>query len=124
MKGGAVDFFTKPVDQHELLAAVSRGLQVDAEQRRVRSVTDTLKTRFARLTPRERQVLGLVVTGMLNKQIAGQLGTCERTIKVHRARTMRKMEAGSVAELVRMAEWLGVPATLPPSIASSSRRAG
>ena len=61
---------------------------------------------------------------MLNKQIAGQLGTCERTIKVHRARTMRKMEAGSVAELVRMAEWLGVPAAAPRSVFAAGQRAG
>lgn len=107
MKVGAVDFLTKPIDEDELLAAVQRGLTLDAETRQLKNVMNALIQRLGRLTPRERQVFALVVTGMLNKQIAGQLGTCERTIKVHRARIMKKMEAGSVAELVRMAVKLG-----------------
>ena len=107
MKIGAVDFLTKPIDESELLSAVQRGLSLDAELRQFKSLMSMLTTRLQRLTPRERQVFALVVTGMLNKQIAGQLGTCERTIKVHRARIMKKMEAGSVAELVRMAVSLG-----------------
>jgi len=107
MKVGAVDFLTKPIDEEELLSAVDRGLSLDVELRRVDAVLSSLKGRLGRLTPRERQVFALVVTGLLNKQIAGRLGTCERTIKVHRARIMKKMEAGSVAELVRMAVRLG-----------------
>jgi len=118
MKIGAVDFLTKPIDEEELLAAVERGLTLDAEMRRVDAVMTVLTTRQGRLTPRENQVFALVVTGMLNKQIAGRLGTCERTIKVHRARIMKKMEAGSVADLVRMADRLG----LPPAAASPVRR--
>lgn len=113
MKIGAVDFLTKPIDEEELLAAVERGLALDAEMRRVDALMNTLTTRQDRLTPRENQVFGLVVTGMLNKQIAGRLGTCERTIKVHRARIMKKMEAASVADLVRMADRLGLSATQP-----------
>ena len=120
MKIGAVDFLTKPIDEEELLAAVERGLTLDAEMRRVDAVMTVLTTRQGRLTPRENQVFALVVTGMLNKQIAGRLGTCERTIKVHRARIMKKMEAGSVADLVRMADRLG----LPPAAASPVRRVG
>jgi FixJ family two-component response regulator len=112
MKIGAVDFLTKPIDEQELLSAVDRGLALDVEFRRVDAVMNSLKGRLGRLTPRERQVFSLVVTGLLNKQIAGRLGTCERTIKVHRARIMKKMEAGSVAELVRMAVRLG-PAVEP-----------
>ena len=117
MKIGAVDFLQKPIDEAELLAAVQRGVALDAELRRVGALVGALTTRVDRLTPRERQVFRLVVTGMLNKQIAGRLGTCERTIKVHRARIMRKMEAGSVAELVRMADRLGVlESPLPPAV--------
>jgi FixJ family two-component response regulator len=107
MKIGAVDFLTKPIDEGELLSAVDRGLALDVEFRKADAVMASLRTRLGRLTPRERQVFALVVTGLLNKQIAGRLGTCERTIKVHRARIMKKMEAGSVAELVRMAVRLG-----------------
>lgn len=107
MKVGAVDFLTKPIDEQELLTAVDRGLSIDVECRKIDAVMTSLNGRLGRLTPRERQVFALVVTGLLNKQIAGRLGTCERTIKVHRARIMKKMEAGSVAELVRMAVRLG-----------------
>jgi FixJ family two-component response regulator len=120
MKIGAIDFLTKPIDEEELLAAVERGLTLDAEMARVDALMGVLKTRQGRLTPRENQVFSLVVTGMLNKQIAGRLGTCERTIKVHRARIMKKMEAGSVADLVRMADRLGVP----PTAARSSEARG
>ena len=107
MKIGAVDFLTKPIDEEQLLSAVDHGLSLDVESHRVDAVMNSLTARLGRLTPRERQVFALVVTGLLNKQIAGRLGTCERTIKVHRARIMKKMEAGSVAELVRMAVRLG-----------------
>jgi FixJ family two-component response regulator len=124
MKVGAVDFLTKPIDEQELLSAVQRGLSLDAELRRANAVMGSLQARLGRLTPRERQVFALVVTGMLNKQIAGRLGTCERTIKVHRARIMRKMEATSVAELVRMAVRLGpvVDATGVPTSGKGTLR--
>ncbi len=116
MKVGAVDFLTKPINPDHLLAAVEAAIQLDATQRRARADRGALDHRLARLTPRERQVMGLVATGLLNKQIAGRLGTCERTIKAHRARVMQKMEAGSVAELVRMADRLGVPELLTAAV--------
>jgi FixJ family two-component response regulator len=115
MKQGAVDFLTKPIDEAELLAAVGRALSLDEERGQAEAALAVLEERQARLTPRERQVLGLVVTGMLNKQIAGRLGASERTIKAHRARVMQKMQAGSVAELVRMADRLGVVAPQSPA---------
>ncbi|HUK21830.1 MAG TPA: response regulator transcription factor [Gemmatimonadales bacterium] len=127
MKVGAVDFLTKPIDDRALLGAVERGLALDAERQRTTAVVNELKTRLGRLTPREREVLALVVTGMLNKQIAGRLGTCERTIKVHRARVMKKMQAGSVAELVRMADLVNIgsaPIALAHSPAAGSSRVG
>jgi len=122
MKIGAVDFLTKPIDEDELLSAVERGLALDVDMQRLDALMTLLTTRQSRLTPRENQVFALVVTGMLNKQIAGRLGTCERTIKVHRARIMKKMEAGSVADLVRMADRLGLSAT-PPSPSETRRMA-
>jgi FixJ family two-component response regulator len=122
MKIGAVDFLTKPIDEDELLSAVERGLALDVDMQRLDALMTLLTTRQSRLTPRENQVFALVVTGMLNKQIAGRLGTCERTIKVHRARIMKKMEAGSVADLVRMADRLGLSAT-PPSPSENRRMA-
>jgi FixJ family two-component response regulator len=108
MKGGAVDFLTKPVDARELLGAIERGvaraLTVQREQAGATDMQDRLKT----LTAREVQVFALVVTGMLNKQIAAELGIVEKTVKVHRARVMEKMRAGSLAELVRLADRAGV----------------
>jgi FixJ family two-component response regulator len=106
MKGGAIDFLEKPVSNGELLAAVRRALEEHAERRGERALRDDLETRFAALTPRERDVFGLVVTGLLNKQVGAELGTAEKTIKVHRARVMQKMGAGSLVELVRMADRL------------------
>ena len=114
MKVGAVDFLTKPINPDQLLAAVEAAIQLDATRRRARADLGVLHQRLGRLTPRERQVMGLVATGLLNKQIAGRLGTCERTIKAHRARVMQKMEAGSVAELVRMADRVGVAERMSP----------
>jgi FixJ family two-component response regulator len=108
MKGGAVDFLTKPVDARELLGAIERGvaraLTVQREQAGATDIQGRLKT----LTAREVQVFALVVTGMLNKQIAAELGIVEKTVKVHRARVMEKMRAGSLAELVRLADRAGV----------------
>src|SRR5579863_7826108 len=108
MKGGAVEFLTKPFRKQELLDAVQEALRRDSEGRLQRSETSELKKRLGTLTPREYQVLALVVTGLLNKQIAGELGTTEETIKVHRGRVMRKMCAGSLADLVRMTEKLKI----------------
>ncbi|HET7362781.1 MAG TPA: response regulator [Burkholderiales bacterium] len=101
MKAGAVDFLTKPVDGEKLLAAVRAALAKDHAAREQRSEQASVTARLCTLTPREREVLAGVVAGKLNKQIAAELGTAEKTIKVHRARMMRKMEVGSLAELVR-----------------------
>ncbi len=111
MKEGAVDFLTKPFDDEELLGAIRRGLARDAETLKQWDGVRSVRERAARLTPREREVMDLVVTGMLNKQIAYDLGTSEKTIKVHRARVMEKMEAASVAELVRLVDRLRGTAT-------------
>jgi FixJ family two-component response regulator len=108
MKGGAVDFLTKPVDDVRLFAAVEQALQRDAEQRLERAIRDTIEQRLKMLTPRERQVMAHVIRGRLNKQIAADLGTGEKTVKVHRARVMSKMVARSVAELVQLAARVGV----------------
>jgi FixJ family two-component response regulator len=108
MKEGAVDFLTKPVDDARLFAAVEEALRRDAEQRLKRSVLKTIQQRLRGLTPRERQVLAQVVRGRLNKQIAAELGTGEKTIKVHRARVMSKMMVRSVAELVQLCAQVGV----------------
>jgi FixJ family two-component response regulator len=108
MKGGAVDFLEKPFRAAELLACVQRGLARSRQSRVERAERTTVERRFATLTPREQDVLRLVVTGLLNKQIAGELGIAEKTVKIHRGQVMQKMEAGSVAELVPMAQKLGL----------------
>lgn len=108
MKAGAVNFLTKPVDDHELLEAVEEALKVDASARALWSSRDSVSERLSTLTPRERQVFEKVVSGRLNKQIAAELGIVEKTIKVHRARMMRKMNAASIVELVHLASLLGV----------------
>lgn len=107
MKSGAVDFLTKPVHDEDLLRAVNYAFEKDRIERRSRAELDDIEQRLATLTPREREVLTHVVTGQLNKQIANDLGTVEKTIKVHRARVMEKMKVNSVAELVRLTERLG-----------------
>jgi FixJ family two-component response regulator len=109
MKAGAMEFLTKPFRKEPLCDAVREALARDGEDRKQRSETLELRNRFVTLTPRERQVLALVVTGLLNKQIAGELGTTDLTVKAHRGRVMRKMGAGSLADLVRMAEKLKIP---------------
>ena len=103
MKEGAVEFLTKPTRSRDLLAAIRAAIERDRAVQVARREVDTLRERYARLTAREREVMGLVVAGRLNKQIAGELATSERTIKFHRAHLMEKMEADSIAELVRMA---------------------
>jgi FixJ family two-component response regulator len=107
MKGGAVDFLQKPFDDRDLLDAVQRALQRSRAGRADQAERAKVEERLGRLTPREREVLALVVTGLLNKQIADKLGIAEKTIKVHRGRVMQKMEAGSVADLVRMTGRVG-----------------
>ena len=106
MKLGASEFLTKPFNDQELLDAVDQALARDRSHRKEQSEVSRLYARLDKLTRREREVMKLVVTGMLNKQIASELGTSEITIKVHRARVMRKMQAGSLAELVKITERL------------------
>jgi len=110
MKAGALEFLTKPFRDQDLLDAIQQALERDRGARQQRSETAKLRERFDSLTAREREVMGLVVSGLLNKQIAGELGTSEVTIKIHRSQVMKKMSAGSLAELVRMTEKLGIPA--------------
>jgi FixJ family two-component response regulator len=121
MKAGAIDFLEKPVEDALLLDAVRRALAFDADQRTRRSRDRLLSTRFASLTPREREVFRHVVAGRLNKQIAYDIGTCERTVKAHRARVMEKLHVRSVAELVHVADELEV-AMRPVPAQSASRR--
>ena len=114
MRNGAVDFLTKPVDEEDLVRAIETALQHDTVRRKAGRQREATESRLASLTPREREVLDHVMNGRLNKQIASDLGTAEKTVKVHRARAMEKMHVRSVAELVRMVErarfsmsWLG-----------------
>jgi FixJ family two-component response regulator len=106
MKAGAIEFLMKPFQKEELLAAIHHGIERDRVRRQERAAISVLQTRVKQLTPREREVMDLVVTGMINKEIGAQLGLSEVTIKIHRSRLMQKMEASSFAELVRMADKL------------------
>lgn len=108
MKAGAIDFLTKPVNDDDLVAAIARAEKQDAGTRRANAEKDSITARFAILTPREREVMTHVIAGRLNKQIAGDLGTVEKTIKVHRGRVMEKLGVRSVADLVRLAEKAGI----------------
>ena len=108
MKAGAIDFLTKPVDADDLLAAVSCALTRSAELRQERAERTAARARLNRLTPREFEVMQRVIAGMLNKQIADELGAAEKTIKIHRGRVMEKMSVISVAQLVRVAQMAGV----------------
>lgn len=108
IKGGAVDFLTKPVPGDVLLAAIAQALARDARQREVRTREREVLTRYERLTPREREVFAHLISGQLNKQVAFDLGTTERTIKAHRHSIMQKLEADSIADLIRVAGHLHI----------------
>ena len=112
MKRGAADFLTKPVDESDLLAAIRSAFEKGREIRKARADAAEIERRVATLTPREREVLEHIVAGERNKQVAGKLGTVEKTVKVHRARVMEKMQARSLAELVRLAGRAGIRGTL------------
>jgi FixJ family two-component response regulator len=109
MKAGAVEFLTKPFRDQDLLDAIQQALEHDRKARDQRAAIEDLRRRFASLTPREREVMARVVAGLLNKQIGAELGTSETTVKIHRHQVMEKMGAGSLPELVRMADRLGIP---------------
>src|ERR1700726_4883 len=108
MKAGAVEFLTKPFRDQDLLDAIQVGLERDRVRRQRQAETAMLRERFESLTPREREILPLVVSGLLNKQVAAEIGTTEATVKVHRSQLTRKMGADSLPELVRMAEKIGI----------------
>jgi RNA polymerase sigma factor (sigma-70 family) len=109
MKAGAVEFLTKPYRDQDLLDAIQEALERDRKAREQRAAMEELRSRFASLTPREREVMARVVAGLLNKQIGAELGTSETTVKIHRHQVMEKMGAGSLPELVRMADRLAIP---------------
>jgi FixJ family two-component response regulator len=109
MKAGAVEFLTKPFRDQDLLDAIQVGLERDRARRQRQAEVAKIRERFDSLTPRERAVLPLVVSGLLNKQVAAEIGTTEATVKVHRSQLMRKMDADSLPDLVRIAEKIGIP---------------
>ena len=111
MKAGAVNFLAKPFDDEAMLATVSEAVARDRKRRSERQDGDDIRARYATLTPREREVMALVTAGLMNKQVAGRLDLSEITVKIHRGNLMRKMQAQSLADLVRMAEGLGVRET-------------
>ena len=111
MKAGAVEFLTKPFRDQQLLDAVQLAIDKDRTAHAEKAELAALRRLYESLTPREREVMALVVSGLLNKQVAGELGTSEVTVKVHRGRVMEKMKAGSLAELVKLAVRLGLPGT-------------
>ena len=106
MKAGAIEFLTKPFQREELLAAVHQAFALDRDHRRHSAQLTGLQARYNQLTLREREVMALVTAGLLNKQIAGELGLSEITVKLHRRHALEKMQASSLADLVKMAEFL------------------
>ena len=108
MKAGAVEFLPKPFRDQDMLDAVQTGLEIDRDRRRHAADLSKLRVSFETLTPREQEIMGLVTAGLMNKQIAGEIGVSEVTVKLHRGNVMRKMGAKSLAELVRMADALGI----------------
>jgi FixJ family two-component response regulator len=115
MKAGAVEFLTKPFDDQELLKAIQEAVERDRHSRQQRAETGELRDRYRSLTAREQEVMLQVVSGLLNKQIAAELDITEFTVKIHRGRVMRKMRADSLADLVRMAENLGIHSPKRPA---------
>ena len=113
MKAGAVEFLTKPFRDQDLLDAIQAGLEQDRDRRERQAEIAMLRERLESLTPREREVLPLVVSGLLNKQVAAEIGATEATVKVHRSQLMRKMGADSLPGLVRMAEKIGISGSKP-----------
>ena len=111
MKGGAVDFLTKPFRDQDMLDAVGAAIERDRKRRETEKIMSDLQTRFETLTPREREIFSFVSSGLMNKQIAAELGLAEITVKIHRGHITRKMGAKSLAELVRQAEALGISRT-------------
>jgi FixJ family two-component response regulator len=108
MKAGALDFFTKPFRDQDILDAVAHALRKDRERRHAEQSASLLRASYESLTPREREVVGFILAGLLNKQIASEMNVCEMTVKMHRGQAMKKMAARSVADLVRKAQSLGV----------------
>ena len=111
MKAGAVEFLTKPVRDQDLLDAVKLGLEKDEAKRRSQKASATVRAQYESLTAREQEVIGLVTAGLMNKQVAAEMGVSEITVKVHRGNAMRKMKANSLADLVRMVDMLGIRRT-------------
>ena len=109
MKAGAIDFLTKPIRDQDLLDAIAAAIRLDQDRRQESARIAQLQQRYAQLTPRERQVMGLVASGLMNKQVAGELSISEVTVKMHRSSAMRKLGAKSVAGLVRIADVLDIP---------------
>jgi FixJ family two-component response regulator len=114
MKAGAVEFLTKPFNEQQLMSAIKEAIARDLDIRRHHEEMRELRGRYASLTPREQEVMQQVVSGLLNKQVAAELAITEFTVKVHRGQVMRKMHAGSLADLVRMAEKLGIRSSEGP----------
>jgi FixJ family two-component response regulator len=113
MKGGAIDFLTKPFRDQDMLDAVMVAIERDRKRREADKIVANLQALFEKLTPREREILALVSSGLMNKQIAAELGVAEITVKIHRGHIMKKMDAKSLADLLRKAETLGVRPTKP-----------